>query len=173
MLKKLILLGVAAGALFAVAATASADHAGTGHWSNLSPKVYNGTKATMYNVPAAVQEWNDLGAPIQMTMATKSTAANIVISESKSGPMASTSIRTDGSGHITKVTIKLNTNLLRGFPQMAADHALCRELGRALGLTYTVGNTCMNNTVDLQYVQFPAPNGHDGDQLDTIYGHAD
>ena len=76
----------------------------------------------------------------------------------------------DGTGHITKGQVKMNTTLLAqyGYGQAATTHVLCQELGHVFGLTHTAAASCMNdNNTTLGYYQLPSP--HDLALIDDIY----
>lgn len=78
----------------------------------------------------------------------------------------------DGSGHITKGQVKINTTLLASYGDAATKHVLCQELGHVFGLTHDYNNaSCMD---DGNLGLYPSPGTHDIDMLNTIYfGHDD
>ena len=179
--RKFLALTIAVAGLFAVIATAQADHSWNGYrWpdSKLSQTVFSKSTSAMFNVPAAVQEWSDLGTPIQPVMTTQSKGANITVSEAFSTQwLGLAQVWVDSSGNITRGQVKLNRKLLAGYPKPAADHVLCQEFGHILGLDHNRAgdsspgdDTCMNDLVDLQSIQYTTPNQHDMDQLNAIYG---
>lgn len=81
----------------------------------------------------------------------------------------------DGSGHITKGQVKINTTLLAqlGYGPAATTHVLCQELGHVFGLAHEYENgSCMNDDTDF-LGDYPSPSNHDLDLLNTIYNHTD
>jgi len=179
--RKFLALTIAVAGLFAVIATAQADHSWNGYrWpdSKLSPTVFNKTTSTMFDIPAAVQEWSDLGTPIQPVMTTQSKGANITVTEAFSTQwLGLAQVWVNGDGFITRGQVKLNRKLLAGYPKPAADHVACQEFGHILGLDHNRAgdtspgdDTCMNDQVNLQSIQYTTPNQHDKDQLNAIYG---
>ena len=183
--RKALIPVIVVGAFLIVATAAFANHPWNGYHfpsDNLSPTVADKTRSSLYNVPAAVQEWADLGTPIQPTTATGK-KGDITVSEAFSLEWLGLAQIWVEDGHITKGQVKLNTQSLafyeaNGFPGIA-DHALCQELGHIWGLDHnrdgpsggTPDNTCMNDEA------FPgsetSPNQHDTDQLNLIYNHTD
>jgi hypothetical protein len=165
-----------AGLLLAAATGVFADHSwNSNHWrsDNLAPTVVNRTTSSLYNVPAAATEWSNLGTPIQPTLTTAK-KGNITVSEASNVFwLGLARIFIDGSGHITKGEVKLNTRLLRAYGPAAADHVLCQELGHVLGLDHnrTQLDTCMNDQAPLGSAT--SPNAHDTEQLNLIYNHSD
>jgi hypothetical protein len=179
--RKFLALTIGVAALFAVIATAQADHSWNGYrWpdSKLSPMVFNKTTSTMFDVPAAVQEWRDLGTPIQPIMGGTAKTANITVTEAFSTQwLGLAQVWVNGDGFITRGQVKLNKKLLAGYPKPAADHVLCQEFGHILGLDHNRAgdsspgdDTCMNDQVNLQNIQYTTPNEHDEDQLNAVYG---
>ncbi len=176
--------------LLTVATVASADHAwSVYHWpgDNLNPTVVDRTSSPLYDVPAGVLEWADLGTRIQPEMSTGG-KADIKVGESvirSSSFLGLAGIYLDADGHITKAEVVLNTRLLVDYDPAVADLVLCQEIGHILGLDHnrdgdTGGlpdDTCMNDRVDLfdlsAVQQHVSPNDHDTDQLNAIYGHTD
>ena len=72
-MRTLIAAVIAALGLLTVATVASADHAwSVYHWpgDNLRPTVVDRTSSPLYDVPAGVLEWANLGAPIQPELST-------------------------------------------------------------------------------------------------------
>ncbi len=182
MRKSLIVSALAIIALAIGVTVASADHA----WSNyhfpsynLSPTVVDKTSSSLYGVTAGVEEWAGLGTLIQPEMA-NGNKGDITVTESFSPFwLGLARIFIDGD-HITKGEVKLNTRLLNSYGLDAADHVLCQEIGHVLGLDHNRGgaqggspdNSCMNDQANLG--DYPAPNSHDTDQLNIIYGdHVD
>jgi hypothetical protein len=182
MIKKALTIAVVLGALLTVVAVASADHSwSVYHWpgNNLSPTVVDKTSSSLYDVPAGVLEWSDLGTPIQPTL-TNSNKGNITVTESFSPFwLGLARIFLDDTGHITKGEVKLNTKLLESYGPNAADHVLCQEIGHVLGLDHnrdgatggTPDNSCMNDVGHLG--AYTSPNVHDIEQLLAIYNHTD
>ncbi len=161
---------------------ASADHSWNGyHWpgDNLSPTVVDKTSSDLYQVGPAVQEWAALSTPIQPEMATSS-KGNITVTEAFSPFWLGLARIFVEDGHITKGEVKLNTRLLNSYPDVAADHVLCQEIGHVLGLNHNRVDdsspddaTCMNDSLATLGL-YTSPNTHDTQQLNLIYlGHAD
>ena len=178
-MKKWSLAGMVVLAFSLTATVAFADHSWNGyHWGSdkLSPRVFSKTTSSLYDIPAAVQKWADLGTLIQPAMAKGKTASkgDIIVMESvKYSSLAHTEVSLDKEGHITKAYVYLNTALLELYGPAAADQILCHELGHALGLAHEddYDDSCMNDTI------WPgtatSPNAHDAEQLNLIYGHQD
>ena len=181
-LRRTLLIGVLAfGALLVGATIASADHSWNGyHWpsGNLAPTVVDDTSSSLYNVPAGVMEWANLGTPIQPALTTAN-KGDITVREAFSPFWLGLARIFVEDGHITKGEVKLNTRLLNNYGADAADHVLCQELGHVLGLDHnpdgatggTPDNTCMNGAEHLG--DYTSPNSHDTDQLNLIYNHTD
>ena len=183
MRKSLIVAVVSLVGLLAIATVASADHA----WSvyhfpsdNLNPTVVDKTSSSLYDVPAGVQEWADLGTPIQPQI-TNANKGDITVTESFSPFwLGLARIFIDGD-HITRGEVKLNTKLLDDYPAGAADHVLCQEIGHVLGLDHnrdgaqggSPDDSCMNDQVSLFATQYTSPNSHDTGQLNANYSHVD
>ena len=145
------------------------------HWSSnkLAPTVVDATKSTLYDVPAGIVEWADLGTPIQPTLTSGN--GDIVVKEFFSPwYLGLARIYIDELGHITKGEVKLNTRLLTNYGPEVADHVLCQEIGHVLGLDHNrlELDTCMNDTTALSNTA-PYPNFHDAEQLNLIYSHVD
>ena len=187
MIKKILVVAIALAVLLTAVTMASADHSWNGyHWpsDDPSPTVKDKTTSPLYDegsvasVPAAVQEWADLGTPIQPTLTTAK-KGDISLREGFSQSwLGIATIFLDG-GHITKGEVKLNTRYLEyyeanGYPGIA-DHVLCQEIGHVLGLSHnrTETNTCMNDQA-FEGFDLTSPNSHDTVQLNIIYdGHSD
>jgi len=179
-----LLIAALIAASLAGASIAGADHSWDGnHWasSDLSPTAVDKTSSSLYDVPAAVQEWAALGTAIQPAITGGSTG-DITVSEGFSVFWLGQARIWIENGHITKGEVKLNTRLISGYAGAAAvaDHVLCQELGHILGLDHNrdgaVGgspdDTCMNDAGHLG--EYTTPNGHDTGQLNLIYdGHED
>ncbi len=190
MMKKVLAAAVALAVLLAAVTVASADHSWNGyHWEKtgdtVSPTVKNKTSSSLYDVPAGVTEWANLGTPIQPTL-TDAKKGNITVSEQTSQFWLGLARIFVEDGHITKGEVKLNTTYLayyeaNGYPGLA-DHVLCQELGHVLGLGHNRDETgsdadnnpetCMN---DQEFVglDLTSPNFHDTQQLNLIYSHID
>lgn len=184
MLRTIFVPIVALLGLLVIATVASADHAwGSYHFpsDNLNPTVVDKTSSSLYDVSAGVQEWADLGTPIQPQVTTAS-KGDITVTEAFSPFwLGLARIYIDGD-HITKGEVKLNTRLLNNYGADAADHVLCQELGHVLGLGHnrdglsggTPDDSCMNDQPSAGLGAYTSPNSHDTDQLNAIYGsHVD
>jgi len=124
--------------LTVMAPTAHACNSWNGyHWASdkLQPTVKDSTSSPLYDVPAGVAEWADLGTLIQPQMS-NAKKANIKVSEGYSVFWLGIATITIDGGHITKGDVKLNTKLLEGYGSAAADHVLCQEVGHVLGLDH-------------------------------------
>ncbi len=175
-------VAVAALLLLAAATAVSADHSWNDyHWggdgATVSPTVVDNTDSDLYKVTDGVVEWASLDTRIQPTMT--ESKGNITVKEAFSPFWLGLARIFVEDGHITKAEVKLNTRLLQNYGADAADHVLCQELGHVLGLDHnrdgasggSPDDSCMNDQATLG--AFPAPNGHDTDQLAAIYGHTD
>jgi hypothetical protein len=87
------------------------------------------------------------------------------------------SINIASGGHITQGTTKMNDSYFNSgsYNEIARQHVMCQEIGHTFGLTHQDEsgadlNTCMDYSSALDN---PSPNGHDYDQLKTIYTHTD
>lgn len=80
-------------------------------------------------------------------------------------------------GHISRAVVKLNDFYFDLDPTIdtpqARQQVFCQEAGHALGLDHQYADSCMNDLNDLASSPFPYPNTHDGEQLASIYAHAD
>jgi len=88
-------------------------------------------------------------------------------------------ISLDSNGHITTGYTKLNDTY---FSQSYYNNdqwklsVACQEVGHNVGLGHQdedFNNTSLFSCMDYQDPPFEFPNGHDFDELDTIYGHLD
>ncbi len=95
----------------------------------------------------------------------------------RNGWLGLASISLNGN-HITQGTVKVNDTYFAlaqyDNPQERA-HVMCQEIGHTFGLGHTsedgsTQNTCMDYS---QGSTSTAPNAHDDDQLNAIYGHLD
>ncbi len=85
------------------------------------------------------------------------------------------------TGHITKASVKVNDYYFVGQYNTTAarDHVLCQEVGHTLGLDHNelpllFGASCMDDdNSTLNSPSYQTPNGHDADELNTIYSHSD
>ena len=174
-MKKWIVAGMALLALPLMATVAFAESWNGYHWSSdkQSPTVVNTTRSSLYDVPAAVQEWADLGTPIQPALVRGKKADIFVMENSTISSLGHTDVLWNDSGHIIQATVYLNTALLELYGPAAADQVLCHELGHALGLAHNDIDTdsCTNTTI------WPgtatAASASDAEQLNLIYGHLD
>ena len=181
-MKKLPALMIAVAAMLTLVATASADHAWSNyHWpdNNLAPTVVDKTSSSLFDVPAAVAEWNDLGTPIAPQMTTGNGDVNVVVKRMNANWLGVARISIDSSGHIQAGKVELNRLYLNSLTFDEWDHVVCQELGHIWALDHNFDgpsggspdDTCMNSSLHLG--EFPAPNVHDAEQLTAIYGHTD
>ena len=184
---KLLMLGALVAGLLVAVAAVSAFHPWNGyHWKgdNLTPKVADRTSSSLYDVPAAVNEWAALATPIQPRTG-KGKNGNVVAAEGYSPDwLGLAQIYVDADGHISKGRVILNTILLGPYGPFVADHVACQEFGHVWGLEHNriETNTCMNDAGNattpaewLAILNAPgsdSPNQHDIDQLNTIYAHS-
>lgn len=182
MMKKLLALTIAVVAVLTLVATASADHAWNGyHWpsDNLGPTVVDKTSSSLFDVPSAVAEWRDLGTPIAPQMTSGKGDVNVVVKRMNANWLGVARISVDSAGHIQAGRVELNRLYLNSLTFDEWDHVVCQELGHIWGLGHnfdgpsggTPDDTCMNSSLHLG--EFPAPNIHDAEQLNAIYGHTD
>ena len=88
-------------------------------------------------------------------------------------------ISLDANGHISTGYTKLNDTYFTQSYYNQPDwkqSVTCQELGHNVGLGHQdeiFDNTSLESCMDYQDPPFERPNGHDYDQLDTIYGHTD
>jgi hypothetical protein len=88
-------------------------------------------------------------------------------------------ISIDTNGHIIKGYTKLNDSYFSSTFYDTADwkqSVTCQELGHNIGLGHQdedFSNESLFSCMDYQNPPFENPNGHDYDQLVTIYGHTD
>ncbi|NIM47836.1 MAG: hypothetical protein GTO22_00995 [Gemmatimonadales bacterium] len=181
-MKKLLALAISVGAMLTLAATASADHAWNGyHWpdNNLSPTVNDKTSSSLFDIPAAVAEWTNLGTPIAPQMTSGNADVDVVVKRMNANWLGVARISVDSAGHIQAGRVELNRLYLNSLTFDEWDHVVCQELGHIWGLDHnhdgpsggTPDDTCMNSSLHLG--EYPAPNSHDAEQLNAIYGHAD
>lgn len=181
-MKKLFALTIALGAMLTLAASATADHSWNGyHWpdNNLAPTVVDKTSSSLFDVPAAVAEWRDLGTPIAPQMTSGNGDVDVVVKRMNANWLGVARISVDGAGHIQAGRVELNRLYLNSLTFDEWDHVVCQELGHIWGLHHnfdgaeggTPDDTCMNSSLYLG--DYPAPNIHDAEQLNAIYGHTD
>ena len=84
---------------------------------------------------------------------------------------------TSGDGHLLAATAQMNDTWFSTpfYNATNAQHVMCQEIGHTFGLDHQDEsgkdlNTCMDYAEALDN---PAPNSHDYQQLQTIYGHLD
>ena len=88
-------------------------------------------------------------------------------------------ISIDAAGHIISGYTKLNDTYFGMSAYNSPDwrqSVTCQELGHNLGLGHqdeNFNNISLGSCMDYQNPPYPAPNGHDLDQLASIYGHVD
>ena len=197
---KLMMLGALVAGLLVAAAAVFADHTwyynGEAlHWKgdNLNPMVADRTSSSLYDVPAAVNEWNALGTPIQPQNTSKR-KGKVIVQEGFSQDWLGLAqvfleLEADGQVHITKGKVLLNTTFLDDaeFGPLVPDHVLGQELGHIWGLDHnhddldTVMNDCGGSDITtraqwLACLNAPgsdSPNAHDTVELNLIYSHSD
>ena len=182
-MKKLLALTIAVVAVLTLVATASADHAWNGyHWPSekLAPTVVDKTSGPLFDVTSAVAEWRDLGTPIAPQMASSGSGdVTVVVKRMNANWLGVARISVDGAGHIQAGKVELNRLYLNSLTFDEWDHVVCQELGHIWGLGHNFDgpsggepdDTCMNSSLYLG--DYPAPNIHDAEQLNAIYGHTD
>jgi hypothetical protein len=182
MIKKVLAATVALAVLLTAVSVASASHSWNGyHWpsDNLSPTVVDKTPGQDFQVPTAVQEWANLGTPIQPSSGNTG-EVEVVVKRMNANWLGVARIWVDEQDHIQKGRVELNRLYLNSLTANEWDHVLCQELGHIWGLNHnfdgptdgTPDDTCMNSSIHLG--EFTSPNGHDTEQLKIIYdGHTD
>ena len=95
----------------------------------------------------------------------------------QAGWIGMATINIDANGHITQGTAKMNDSYDWYFAANPdeVNHVTCQEIGHVYGLGHTSTDgssqgTCMDYSTS---TNSQWPNGHDYEQLDTIYGHTD
>ncbi len=136
--------------------------------------------ASVFNVPDAVQEWADLGTPIQPVMAADDSGdVEVVVKGMSARYLGLARIWVDSDGHIQRGRVELNQAYLNSLTAAEWDHVLCQELGHILGLDHnedgpaggSPDDTCMNGSEYLGL--YTGPNGHDAAELTAKYDHVD
>ena len=88
-------------------------------------------------------------------------------------------ISIDAEGHIFTGYVKLNDTYFNWDfynNPLWKQSVTCQELGHELGLDHQdvdFNNLSLFSCMDYQNPPYPAPNSHDFDQLESIYGHTD
>ncbi len=162
-------------ALLLQAGTALANNAwGTNHWAADSSGRASMTFSTndIYedDTKALLSLWS---GKVPLDPDYVSRKGDIVVTTGKSVLwLGRAQIWVDGSGHITKGQVKMNTSLLTSslYPAEATAHVLCQELGHIFGLSHDTDNQGgMGDGSGGQW--FSDLRDHDIDTLNTIYGH--
>lgn len=97
----------------------------------------------------------------------------------RNGWLGIAGISIDTNGHIVSGYTKLNDSYFSLSYYNTPDwkqSVTCQELGHDIGLDHQdedFDNTSLKSCMDYQDPPWPAPNQHDYDQLQTIYGHTD
>jgi len=181
-MKKLLALTIAVVALLTLVAGASANHSWNGyHWpdNKLDLTVVDKTSSSLFDVPSAVAEWRDLGTPIAPQMTSGKGDVDVAVKRMNANWLGVARISVDSAGHIQAGKVELNRLYLNSLTFDEWDHVVCQELGHIWGLDHNFDgaeggspdNTCMNSSLYLG--DYPAPNSHDAEQLNAIYGHTD
>lgn len=182
-MKKLLALTIAVVAVLTLVATASADHSWNGyHWpsDNLGPTVVDKTSGPLFDITSAVAEWRNLATPIAPQMASSGSGdVTVVVKRMNANWLGVARISVDSAGHIQAGKVELNRLYLNSLTFDEWDHVVCQELGHIWGLDHNFDgssggspdDTCMNSSLHLG--EFTAPNVHDAEQLNAIYGHTD
>lgn len=181
-MKKVLALTIAVVAVLAVAASASANHSWNDyHWpdNKLGLTVVDKTSSSLFDVPAAVAEWRDLDTPIAPQMTSGKGDVDVVVKRMNANWLGVARISVDSAGHIQAGRVELNRLYLNSLTFDEWDHVVCQELGHIWGLDHNFDgaaggspdDTCMNSSLYLG--DYPAPNSHDAEQLNAIYGHTD
>ena len=198
--KKLLAKSALVVAMAAVSVTAFATHSWNGyHWARTTPSfdlqtldsTVNNSNAPWASILAtAASQWsvsNDLNlivTPYTNTLTARKRCSPVVgkirvcnASYGNTGWLGLASINIDGNGHILQGTARMNDTYGSTYinDPNEAKHVLCQEVGHTFGLGHTSENGTTQNTC-MDYSNSPtstAPNQHDYDELDIVYGHAD
>lgn len=199
MRRSIVALGIA---VALSSATASADHDWNGyHWSQpggtrtltVRDAVSGAWDAMLTD---ALRDWGgDQALPdgsaipnlFDFSVLTGKVSANVEVIARKygnNGWLGLATIWLDASGHIARGRVQLNEwyfQLPSYNTAAVRQHVLCQEVGHVLGLDHNragaVGgspdDTCMDDRTAFPSVAYPHPNGHDAEELASLYGHAD
>jgi hypothetical protein len=151
---------------------ASESHSASYVWraDARSPLVVDYTgSGRFWRIADAVREWSDLDANVNPKM-TDESPAHIVVVERRGVRWLGRSEVLVQDGFIVKARILLNAALRRAPNGRAiADHVLCHEMGRVLGLRSESARSCMSAR---HLGQFAAPGWLDEMRLAKLYSTA-
>ena len=174
-MRKFVVLVATVALLFQAGTALASNQWGTNHWAsdNLLMTVSDsGFDPTATQIMLA--EWSG-GTPLGPQFV-NSGKGQIVVTTGKSRLwLGRAQIWVDGSGHITKGQVKMNTTLLATYPNSedATKHVLCQELGHIFGLSHDSENgSCMDDSSGTLGL-YQSPSTHDLGLLNTIYSHTD
>lgn len=178
-MRKFVVLVATVALLFQAGAALATNQWGTNHWATetlgsvsmtVSHSGFDGVATS-----AMLGEWSDT-TPLAPVFIGEGKDGQIVVKTGRSRLwLGRAQIWVDGSGHITKGQVKINTTLLAqlGYGSAATTHVLCQELGHVFGLAHEYEDeSCMNDDTDFLGV-YASPSAHDLGLLNTIYNHTD
>lgn len=188
-----MVMALVAGSLGAFASPAAANHSwGSYHWgiesSPFTLQLDNNLTAGWQAIGSdSAVDWSVstvLDAPLSLPKTDnkrcKASAGRVEVCNGKYGRNGWLGLAQIwlSSGHITQGTAKMNDTYLASssYSDTNRQHVLCQEVGHTFGLGHVDEsgddfNTCMDYS---RLLDNPSPNGHDYEQLETIYaGHSD
>jgi hypothetical protein len=180
-------------------AVVSADHAwGSYHWarttSSFNLTVVNSTTSDWDPyVTTALNDWSSSNVLNMVEDPSGSTADKVRrqcsapagqvricnLAYGNNGWLGIAGISIDSAGHIISGYTKLNDTYFTSAYYNTPDwkqSVTCQELGHNVGLDHQdedFDNTSLLSCMDYQDPPFPYANGHDFEQLSTMYGHLD
>ena len=182
-----------------LSSTVWANHSwGPYHWARISNPlalvVINSTTSDWDSYVAdAIFDWNG-SAVISMSEDTNGSTSKKVRRQCRApggkiricnlaygfnGWLGIAGISIDTNGHIVKGYTKLNDSYFNTVNYNSYDwkrSVICQELGHDIGLDHQdvdFNNTSLDSCMDYQDPPYWSPNGHDFDQLASIYEHLD
>lgn len=118
------------------------------HWpTGISVEVLDFTGAGGFMVERAVDDWNDLGIPVELVylkQSENSESGKIIVRADPSGQFLGYAEVTTEGEVITSGQVSINPSML-GRSEEARRHVACQELGHTLGLAHIAGVTCMDD----------------------------